>query len=130
MANTYKPPTVKQIMRWRVTPAAKVAAYFIRLHRDEKGWAHIPVKQFRQEVGDVSSEAVDKALAELKDRGALEAKPDLKAKLTAKQRREGRAYRLHRPSSSVYRERRVSQRKPPKKGKPSSTWGDVVGAKG
>jgi len=129
MANTYKPPTVKQIMRWRVTPAAKVAAYFIRLHRDEKGWAHIPVKQFRQEVGDVSSEAIDKALAELKYRGALEAKPELELKLSAKQRREGRAYRLHRPSSSVYRERRVSQRKPPKKGQTPSTWGDVVAAK-
>ena len=130
MANTYKPPTVKQIMRWRVTPAAKVAAYFIRLHRDDKGWAHIPVKQFRQEVGDVSSEAIDKALAELKDRGALEANPDLKVKVTGKQRREGRAYRLHRPSSAVYKERRVSHRQPPKKSKLPSTWEDVVGAKG
>jgi hypothetical protein len=128
MANTYKPPTVKQIMRWRVTPAAKVTAYFIRLHRDENGWAHIPVKQLRKEVGDVSSEAVDKALDELKGRGALQANPDLKVKLTGKQRRKGRAYRLHRPSSSVYKERRVSHRQPPKKSKKLSEWEDVVGA--
>ena|SRR5258706_10112858 len=128
MANTYKPPTVKQIMRWRVTPAAKVAAYFIRLHRDENGWAHIPVKQLRKEVGDVSSEAIDKALEELKGRGALQANPDLKVKLTGKQRRKGRAYRLHQPPTSAYKVPRESHRKPPKKSKQPSTWEDVVGA--
>jgi hypothetical protein len=98
-------------MRWQLKPAAKVAAYFIRLHRDKKtGWAHVPDSQFREEMGrGVSSEAVTTALRELKQIGSLEAKPELNVKLTAREKRKGRAYRLH-SSGLAYEKRKGSKR--------------------
>jgi len=100
----YVPPTVKQIMRWQVSPAAKVVAYFIRLNRDKKnGWCHAPMKQLRKDVGPAtSSEQVDKALKDLNELGALEAKPKLGVHLRRKEKRAGRSYRLYRPGNQAY----------------------------
>ena len=94
----YSPPSVKQIMRWQVSPAAKVAAYFIKLNCSKKqdatkGWCHAPIKQLRQEVGPATtSEQIDSALKELSGIGALQAVPQLGLCNSAprKSAREGR----------------------------------------
>lgn len=108
----YVPPTVKQIMRWRVRPAANKLAYFLRLDRDKNtGWTHAPIDQLREEVGDVSSETIDAALQELVSIGALEAKPTLGVQLSGKEKRRGRSYRLHRPGTAAYKGKRKTTRR-------------------
>lgn len=105
-------------MRWKVRPAAKVLAYFLRLHRDKQtGWTHAPVRQLREEVGDVTSEQIDAALKELQSHGALDAKPNLGAKLSTTEKRLGRSYRLHRPGTSAYKVKRKTTRRVHKKKK-------------
>src|SRR5882762_8290146 len=101
----YTPPTVKQIMRWQVSPAAKAVAYFIRLNREkEKGWRHAPMKDLREEVGPATTyEQVESALKELVKIGALEADPKLGVQLSSKEKRKGRSYRLHRPGRHAYK---------------------------
>jgi hypothetical protein len=101
----YTPPTVKQIMRWQVSPAAKAVAYFIRLNRDKQtGWRHAPMKDLREEVGPATTyEQVESALKELAMIGALEADPKLGVQLSSKEKRKGRSYRLHRPGRHAYK---------------------------
>jgi hypothetical protein len=101
----YTPPTVKQIMRWQVSPAAKTVAYFIRLNRDKQtGWRHAPMKDLREEVAPATTyEQVESALKELATIGALEAHPKLGLQLSSKEKRKGRSYRLHRPGQHAYK---------------------------
>jgi len=121
----YEPPTVKQIMRWQVSPAAKVAAYFIRLNRDKEGWRHAPMKELRDEVGPATTyEQIVSALKELDTVGALEANPKLGVQLSAKEKRKGRSYRLHRPVTNAYKIKPETTRRVKRKAqapKPSST---------
>jgi hypothetical protein len=104
-------------MRWQVSPAAKVAAYFIKLNcskkQDEtKGWCHAPIKQLREEVGPATtSEQIDSALKELTLIGALEANPKLGVQLSTKEKRKGRSYRLHNPGTSAYKVKPATTRR-------------------
>ena len=84
----YSPPTVKQIMRWQVSPAAKTVAYFIRLNRDKQtGWRHAPMKDLREEVAPATTyEQVESALKELATIGALDAHPKLGLQLSSKEK--------------------------------------------
>ena len=113
----YAPPSVKQIMRWQVSPAAKVAAYFIKLNGSKKqdatkGWCHAPIKQLREEVGPATtSEQIDSALKELSTIGALEANPKLGVQLSTKEKRKGRSYRLHRPGQHAYKVKPTTTRR-------------------